>query len=422
MAKPFDLSTALSSSVRSVTKEWTRQRTAEERAASAAANREARLCRVPRSTTIREAAFDVMEQAYLAASDDGRLPVRPRQIMYRARPLILEMIEEGGFDDAYFTQVLLVDYIEEHDCETWDVVWDARGTFHEPHTGREVPIGTLEVRQYLGERPGHDKTATIALSGNTLYPTRGPENRYHTVLFIEKEGFGPLLESAQIAERYDLALMSTKGMSVTAARLLVDRLVERGVKRVLVLHDFDISGFSIAGTLTTDSRRYVFENHVRVVDLGLRLTDAEELRLQSEHVYTKKGESLRNRAATLRRHGATESEINFLTEPPDSFAQGQRVELNAMTSREFIDFLERKFAEQGVEKVIPGDEILTQQARRAFERTLTARKLDEWRNEIAEETADFTISGLRDLVRAELADDPAIPWDIAVAHVVWRRT
>src|SRR5215831_16627618 len=329
MAKPFDLSTALSSSVRSVTKEWTRQRTAEERAASAAANREARLCRVPRSTTIREAAFEVMEQAYLDASDDGRLPVRPRQIMYRARPLILEMIEEGGFDDAYFTQVLLVDYMEEHDCENWDVVWDARGTFHEPHTGREVPIGTLEVCQYLGERPGHDKTATIALSGNTLYPTRGPENRYHTVLFVEKEGFGPLLASAHIAERYDLSLMSTKGMSVTAARLLLDRLVERGVARVLVLHDFDITGFSIAGTLTTDSRRYVFENHVHVIDLGLRLSVAEDLGLQSEPVYTTKGHSLRNRAATLRRHGATPAEISFLTEPPPhSAAQGRRVELN----------------------------------------------------------------------------------------------
>jgi hypothetical protein len=38
------------------------QRKAEERAASAAVNREAPLCREPRSITIREAAFDVMER------------------------------------------------------------------------------------------------------------------------------------------------------------------------------------------------------------------------------------------------------------------------------------------------------------------------------------------------------------------------
>jgi hypothetical protein len=162
------------------------------------------------------------------------------------------MIDKGGFDDAYFIQILLVDYMKEHDCASWDVVWDARGTFHEPHTRREVPIGTLEVRQYLGERSGHDKAAAFALSGDTLYPTRGPENRYDTVLFVEKGGFGPLLESAQIAERF--------------------------------------------------------------------------------------------------------------------------------------------------------------------------QKLDEWRIEIAQKAADFTISNLRDLVEAELTDDPTIPWDVAVARVIGSQT
>ena len=34
----------------------------------------------------------------------------------------------------------------------------------------------------------------------------------------------PLFEAVKLAERYDLAIMSTKGMSVTAARELVDVL------------------------------------------------------------------------------------------------------------------------------------------------------------------------------------------------------
>jgi hypothetical protein len=419
MSKPFDLSTAIIKSTESVTKQWTRQRKAEERAASATANRDARLCREPRSITIRDAALEVMAEAYRKASDNGKLPARPRQIMYAARPKILAMIDEGSFDDQYFCQTLLTEYMDKYDCENWDIAWDARGHFVEPHTGREVPIGTLEVRQYLGERPGHDKAAAIALAGSTLYPTKGPENRYRTVLFVEKEGFGPLLERAQIAERYDLSLMSTKGMSVTAARLLLDRLVERGVERVLILHDFDITGFSIAGTLTTDSRRYVFDNHVHVIDVGLRLSDVEELGLQSEGVFVRKG-GLRGRAGTLLRHGATEAEVRFLTEPPlHSFAHGRRVELNAMTSGEFIDFLERKLAEHGVEKVIPDDEIVFQQARRAMERKLTAQKLDEWRTEIARKAAEFTIpADLHNLVAAELQSDPTIPWDVAVVRAI----
>src|SRR5271165_4862248 len=44
----------------------------------------------------------------------------------------------------------------------------------------------------------------------------------------------------------------------------------------------------------------------------------------------------------LTRNGATKREIEFLlTGPPDL---GQRVELNAMSSRQFIDFLEAKLA------------------------------------------------------------------------------
>src|ERR1700759_3498962 len=53
------------------------------------------------------------------------------------------------------------------------------------------------------------------------YPTMGPQHRYAAVLFIEKEGFAPLLRAARIAERFDIAIMSTKGMSTTAARQLL---------------------------------------------------------------------------------------------------------------------------------------------------------------------------------------------------------
>lgn len=119
---------------------------------------------------------------------------------------------------------------------------------------------------------------SVALATAENYPTIGPENRYCNILFIEKEGFDPLLTAVRIAERYDLAIMSTKGMSVTAARLLLDRLAPR-IYRVFVLHDFDIAGFSIFGTLGADGRRYTFENKVPMVDLGLRLRDVHAMRL-----------------------------------------------------------------------------------------------------------------------------------------------
>jgi DNA topoisomerase VI subunit A len=117
-----------------------------------------------------------------------------------------------------------------------------------------------------------------------LFPTIGPLNRYKYALFIEKEGFGPLLAAGQISEKYDLLLSSSKGLSVTALRQLLDELHKLGVGKVFVLHDFDISGFSILGTLGTSNRRYRFENPIQVVDLGLRLVDVQNEELQSEPI------------------------------------------------------------------------------------------------------------------------------------------
>ena len=246
-AKSINIADSITAAVQNVTKAWTKQRRAEERDASRRRHRFTRLVRY-REITIKEAAFRVMQEAYLKASDGGRLPTRPRQIMYAARPQILALTDKQVLDDRYFTQTLLPDYVRLHpsQCWDWDIVWDARGHFTEPHTGHETPLGTLEVRTYLGLRAQAADVVTV--DRGVLYPTNGPEHRFSAVLFIEKEGFSPLFTAERLAERYDLAIMSTKGMSVTAARMLLDRLCHRGVQLILVLHDFDVSGFSILGT------------------------------------------------------------------------------------------------------------------------------------------------------------------------------
>ena len=220
--KRINVARSLSEAVTGVTKSWAKQRRAEERDRGAVHYRRMRLVRAPR-ITIREAAFSVMGQAYLKASDGDALPARPRQIMYAARPEILAITSDPTLDDRYFTQTLLPDYMNENpNTADWDVVWDARGHFLEPHTGKEVPLGTLEVREYLGLRA--QLRDTVSVEAGLLYPTHGPEQRYGAVLFVEKEGFGPLFKAAQLAERYDLAIMSTKGMSVSASRMLLQEV------------------------------------------------------------------------------------------------------------------------------------------------------------------------------------------------------
>lgn len=364
--------------------------------------------RPSRSSSIKDAAWSVMDEAYRIASGDGRYPANARQIMYAARPAILRLTGKDRLDDAYFTQNLLPDYMVKHgkDIE-WDVVFDSRGNLVEPHTGREVPLGTLEVRSYLGDHPAIGRQAHVALDSN--YPTAGPLHRYENILVIEKEGFGPLLSAARIAQRFDVAIMATKGMSTTAARLLLDRLSPR-IAQVLVLHDFDVSGFSIFGSLASDGRRYRYQNSVRIVDIGLRLSDVETMRLQSEPVQT--SGDWKRRSRTLLEHGATWDEIAFL--------RGQRVELNAMPTDVFVAFLEHKLIKHGVRKIVPDIRTLHSHARRLIEQRRADEVLRQARREIAATAASTALpEDLQDRVRAALHRAPELSWDRAVAAVLF---
>lgn len=221
-------SQALVSSITKVTKKWTKQRKAEERESSRIFNRRSAMIRV-RRITITDAAWRVMKDAYMKASSNNTLPAHARQIMYAARGEI-QRITGKPLGDQYFTQTLLPDYLKANARETadWDVVFDARGHFTEPHTQTEVPLGTLDVRDYLrnahGQPVGYGAPTLDQLI--KLYPTKGHKSRYSAVLFIEKEGFMPLFKAVNLAERFDIAIMSTKGMSVTAARHLVDNICQ----------------------------------------------------------------------------------------------------------------------------------------------------------------------------------------------------
>jgi hypothetical protein len=237
--------------VESVTKKWTKQRRTEER--GRAQSRRSAFVRSYK-WTIKDAAWKVMEEAYMKASDNNSLPAAARQIMYAARPEILRIAGEQELNSSYFSQTLLPHYMESHLEQTadWDVVYDARGHLAEPHTKTIIPLGTLDVRVYLQNIDDHSVEPLAAndfIDDIVQFPTCGPGNRFSALLFIEKEGFLPLFKAVQLAERYDIAIMSTKGMPVVACRQLADEICGQYKIPLLVLHDFDKAGFSILGTL-----------------------------------------------------------------------------------------------------------------------------------------------------------------------------
>jgi DNA topoisomerase VI subunit B len=398
-----EIGKAIAKAATKVTAAWAKQRKAEIRDASRAMRRRERLSRV-RKLTVKDAAYEVMEEAYLKASANGTLPANARQIMYAARPKVQEATGKL-LDDQYFIQTLLPDYIAEHEVE-WDVAFDDRGHFIEPHGGQEIGLGTLNVRRYLNGL--HAPRVTDGEYVGTKVSTHGPQGNYGAVLFIEKEGFLPLLEHVGLGDRFDIAIMSTKGMSVVASRQLAERLCsERGIP-LYILHDFDKAGFAIKSTLHRDTRRHQFRDRVQAVDLGLRLDDVVDLGLEQFVERASDDGAPEARAANMRKNGATDKEIAFLLQ--------RRVELNAMTSEQFVGYVERKLMEHGVRKVIPDAGTLAQAYRSNIRSAKIEEIIDKMISEITEDEVKVP-DDLADQIADLLRKNPSWRWDDAVAEI-----
>jgi hypothetical protein len=402
-ARPRNIANDIIDGLETVTRKWTRQKKSEERHPGMIRYRMSRMTKEPR-TTQKDAAWEIMEEAYMAASGGDTLPAMARQIYYQARPKIMAMTDDKELAYGYFSQTLLPDYIEEHGVD-WNVVYDARGHFEEPHTNRRIGCGTIEVGNYLhavSEKP----TIVPAEFSDASVDVIGPSGGISGVLFCEKEGFNPLFKAVNLANRYDLMIVSTKGVSVTAARLLVDQVCGDNDLPLFVLHDFDVAGFMIFGTLQRDTRRYQFSNAIKVIDLGLRLDDIVGLEREPAAATKTKEDKLREQLAE---NGAGDAEIAILL--------NERVELNAMASDDLIAMIERKLKKNGLKKVIPDDDVLAE-AYRGFHRSQELREEFEEMESEFKETEVKVPKTLNKQVRAMLKKHPDLRWDEAIQVVL----
>lgn len=306
---------------------------------------------------------EVLPEAIGKATGGFQYSAVSRQIYYVVRSFLSSEIDE--LDSAYFQKVLK-DFLEENPEYQTHVIWDARGNLKEPHTRLVIPMGGLGVERYTKQW-----VSSFEVFGrhkeNKLIDTFGAANRYSAVLFLEKEGFNELLQSAGILEKYDLAIMSTKGVPNKAACDLIEQLDAKGV-RIFALHDFDLAGFTIIKTLREGVR--LSNGTKNVIELGLRYEDIEGL--QSEHVTYNRTKNPRYYLRTF--CNATKEEAEFLVAGSRGNSWfGKRVELNAFTSDKFIVWLERKLQAHGVTKVVPDKEILI----KAYQRAVFNQKLNQ---------------------------------------------
>jgi hypothetical protein len=118
-----------------------------------------------------------------------------------------------------------------------------------------------------------------------------------------------------------------------------------------------------------------------------------------------------SRVDTLRAHDATDEEIEFLEE--------ERVELNAMTSRQMVDFIEAKLTMHGVAKVVPDAGTIEAHARRLIEQRLAREALAEIRDQITRQAAATALpESIEVQLRSYLAHHPSLSWDDALAHII----
>jgi hypothetical protein len=390
--------------IESATGKWTKQKKSEERHPGNIRYRTSRMTREPR-TSQKEAAWEVMEAAYTAASGPRRLPATARQIFYQARPKIMALTDDKELQYGYFSQTLLPDYIEEHGV-AWNVVYDARGNFEEPHNNRRIGCGTVEVGNYL--RAIRKPKVAPAGFDDAGVSVVGPSGGFSGVLFCEKEGFNPLFKAVDLANRYDLMIISTKGVSVTSARRLIDTVCGKARLPLFVLHDFDVAGFMILGTLQRDTRRYRFERDFEVIDLGFRLEHIGGLEREPAAASKTAQHVLRGQLAD---NGAGGPEIDILL--------NERVELNAMPSDDFIATIERQLDAYGLKKVVP-DEGLLAETYRAFHRSHELReRFEEMEEEFDEEADEIEIpKDLTERVRAILSEQSDLRWEDAIQVVL----
>jgi hypothetical protein len=335
--------------------------------------------------------FAHMEEQIKIVSDNRRYRFGWRQVFYRLRPIVEKAIGEP-LKWNYFSQTLVIDYEEERGEERF-AYRDPRGTFYSPHDGESFPLGTLQVERY-----------------------RRPAWRYNSVLFLEKEGFFEALKAEGWPERHDCALMTSKGQPTRAARDLIDLIGDSDEPvQIFCLHDSDAAGTMIYQSLQEATRARPRRN-IEVVNLGLDPWEASDLAEQG--VVEVENVTYENRQPVA----------DYVDEVDDEWGewlQTHRVELNAFTTPQFIEWLDRKMSEH-TGKLVPPDPVMVDrlgdQVRQQVRDSIMASVLSEARIEDRVNEAVTAMSGriagvvaeLPARVSEDLRSNPQRHW----AHVV----
>lgn len=327
----------------------------------------------PKKVHQNEAILACLDEGIAHAGGGARYT--QRQLFYAIRDIMKKRypgIKEPTWD--WFCQVI-TDHEDKIGHDLDGITRDNRGVLYEPHTGRLIPIGTRTVEEY--ERPGWT---------------------FNKVLYCEKEGFFDGMIAAKWPERHDCALLTSKGFATRAARDVIDLMSDTGEKiQFFCVHDGDASGTLIYQALNEATKARP-ERAKPVVNLGLEPWDGLAMGLSPESVerksktaavaeYVRKRDREEKAARDLARgHELTPEEEAKEFTSWERWLQSYRVELNAMTTPQFMAWLDKQFDKhvgRGPDsvpaKVIPSADVqaeeLKTEVRRELRRKIKRRVL-----------------------------------------------
>ena len=336
----------------------------------------------------RTAILQVLPEA-IERSGAGGYKFSQRSLYYRVRILIKAIIEADPTYN-YFCSVL-TDY-ENAEGEIERLIRDTRGVYVEPHGGELTQMGTVTVSAYV--RPAWS---------------------YSNILFLEKEDLVSALRQSGFLNRWDCFALSSKGFSSRAARDLIDKIGSSGKEeptKFFCVHDADASGSLISQTLTRATKARAART-VEVIDLGFFPWTA-----LAEGLLREKAERKSRKRRPVSDHIKARDEANDAAGNPnnepnwESWLQNWRVELNAMTTAEFVAWMNAQFEKHGAAKVIPSEELALETVSASIKEKLAEaadaeerqeeleelqRLMDDLEDEIEEETKERTDARLKEI-------------------------
>jgi Topoisomerase 6 subunit A/Spo11, Toprim domain len=227
-------------------------------AVSAAMRKAQRASPTEKRRSQKDVVLENLDHVTAEVSGDGEFRFNERQIFYRIRKIVTDEIDQaltiGNFKS------IITDYENEND-EIPRMYREPRGTFYIPHRQETITLGTLSVEEF-----------------------ECPLWTFNRLLYIEKEGFSEALKDIGWPERWDCAVMSSKGFSTRAARDLVDKLVEHEEPcTIFCVHDADAFGTMIFETFQHETKARGARK-IKIINLGLEPWEAVEGGLEVEDV------------------------------------------------------------------------------------------------------------------------------------------